>query len=122
MEIVLKIFIGIGSFVLVAAWLMILFNYPKMKATLALEATQPQGMGVIRGDVAGMLLVIGVFQALFLICGDQWALPAILATAAVTIGRSWSYIVDGATKENRAGIIVELLGIAAIYLLWKDIV
>ncbi|MGC6472947.1 MAG: hypothetical protein ACON4W_08750 [Parvibaculales bacterium] len=122
MEILLKIIIGAGAVALIGAWAAIVFNYPKVKDILALEATQTQGMGLIRGDVAGMLLLIGVFYALFLVYGNAWALPAIMATAAVTVGRSWSYFTDGASRENLAAIIVELVGIAAIYLLWKNLI
>ena len=122
MDLTLKIILGAAAITLISAWAAIVFNYPKLKDVLAIEASQTKGMGLIRGDVAGMLLLIGVFYGLFLIDGDNWALPALMATAAVTIGRSWSYLIDGASKENAAAIIVELVGIAAIYLLWKDLV
>ena len=122
METLLKIVLGVAAVTLISAWVTIVFNYPKLKDVLALDASQTKGMALIRGDVAGMLLLIGVFYGLFLIQGNAWAVPAMMATAAVTLGRSWSYFVDGATRENLAAIIVELVGIAAIYLLWKDII
>ncbi|MGC6512601.1 MAG: hypothetical protein ACON4J_07515 [Parvibaculales bacterium] len=122
MEILLQIIIGIAAITLISAWAAIVFTYSKLKDVLALDASQIKGMALIRGDVAGMLLLIGVFYGLFLIQGNAWAVPAMMATGAVTIGRSWSYFVDGASRENLAAIIVELIGIAAIYLLWKDMI
>lgn len=122
MELALQIFIAVSTIVLVLAWAMIVFNYPAMKDKLNLTADDTAAMGLIRGDIAGMLLTIAIFQGLFLIQGDMWAIPAIVATVAVNIGRITSGLVDGWSKMNIQGIIVEWAGIAAIILLWRDIV
>lgn len=122
MEFILQIIIGLGSVGLIGAWFLIVFNYPALENVLGLSANKTEAMGMIRGDIAGMLLLIGVFQGLFLLYGNIWALPAIMATGAVTIGRSFSLIFDGYSRMNLAGIMVELVGITSVYLLWKDLV
>ena len=90
-----------------------------MKDILALEAPDT-GHGPDPRGCRGMFLLIGVLYALFLVYGNAWALPAIMATAAVTVTAELFHRRRQQGKSRRH--IVELVGIAAIYLLWKNLI
>jgi len=79
------------------------------------------GRNFVKGDVAGLILSIGILLLLFLLDGDQWGPPLLLVMGCMVFGRLWSLVVDGYSTKGVQAIVAESVTFILVgYLLITD--
>jgi hypothetical protein len=101
--VVVGILILLGSFGFVFAPL-------QMEANFAVVASRPEGLGTLRGDLGGALLMVAFFTLYGSRSGNSaWLLVPVVFMLTVLFGRSVHMFVDGVSQAAIQSTIVELV-------------
>lgn len=114
-----KVYIGLLGLILISMWAL-WFISPEMAQELCqVKADSITGINMLKSDMGGAVLIIGLFIFLYFFKGKKWLFPAIVSTAAILVTRTLSMIIDGASINVVSGIAMEALAVLAFYFILK---
>lgn len=111
-----KIFLGLVAVLLISSWARWFISPDAMLAQYHVAANDVVGWNMLKSDMGGYVLTIGIFILLFVFRGKAWLIPSIVAVGAILGTRLLSLLQDGSDPAIWIGIALELVCFAI--LLW----
>lgn len=115
----LKIFLGlIGSTLVFQGFMWSFFPESNMEMD-GIVTNSTLGINMIKTDIGAPLMIVGLFQILFVIGNDEFFKPLVIIASAYLVVRTMSFFVDGSHPMIITGIIMELIVPALNILLFR---
>lgn len=114
-----KVFLGLNALLLVVTWGRWQFTPDAMLAQSEIATETATGINMLKSGMGGSVLLVGIFIFLYLIKGNSWLLPAIIATLAISGTRILSLISDGTAGMTLMIASFELLAVLTMWFLMK---
>lgn len=84
--------------------------FPQMNLDMyGIIAQDAVSVNMIKSDIGGSLLAIGIISVLFLLRGQEFYLPLIVLTISLATFRAISIVVDGPHLLSVSGVIMEIM-------------
>jgi hypothetical protein len=106
----LKIIVVIVGILILIGSFGFIFMPLQMDASFAIVASRPEGLGTLRGDLGGALMMVAIFTLYGARSGQSaWLLVPVTFMLTVLFGRSVHMLVDGVSQPAIRSTVVEIV-------------
>jgi len=107
---VLQIVVALVGVLILLGSFGFMFMPVDMEASFAVVASRPEGLGTLRGDLGGALMMVAFFTLYGSRPGQSaWLLVPVVFMLTVLFGRSIHMLIDGVSQPAIRSTVVELV-------------
>ena len=114
-----KILVSLVAAVLIAMWVGWFVQPEAIMSVYEVSANSLYGLNMLKSDMGGFVLTLGILTLLAVWRGGPWFAPALLAQGVVLGTRCLSVALDGFVSSLWVGIMLEVTVLAATLWLFQ---
>ena len=116
----LKVFSGLIALYLIATWSRWFIQPGVMLDRLDVSATSVFGLNMLKSDMGGFVLTIGILILVAIWKGGAWYSSALVAMSAILGTRLMSAVQDGGATAIWYAVVIEGVALAVMVLLFSE--